>query len=207
MLWDTLDPFFDDTYSCASWLASIDRCLLRDCGLRSGIRADGVMSERWPWPQEPEPYLNVSAAADESGQVTLMQKAALEHLISNASAYEARILAWFDAKVKQVTAQALEADQDEVRNWVTANPGRSLPGVKDQLLLDDIYLHSDGWDGIGCITFDFHCGWEEEHGASLVMHTARVIAEGGRAEFTMAEVLEAARYSQQWQSGFDITVP
>ena len=206
MLWDTLDPFFDDRYD-GVWLVTIDRCLLRDCGLRAMVREDGLMRENYPWPAEPEPILNVSAAADESGQVTMTQKAALEHLIANASAYEARILAWFDAKVKQVTAQALEGDFDEVRNWVAANPGRPLPGVKDQLLLKDIFLHSDGWDGVGCITFDFRCGWEEEHGASLVMHAGRTIAEGGQAEFMGAEVLEAARFRQQWQSGFDIVLP
>ena len=205
MLWDTLDPFLDDSGQC---LVTIDRCLLGDCGVRSGVREDGIMVAKWPWPKEPDTTLNVAAFADASGQVSLMQKAALDHLVTNAPAYEARILTYFEDVVQRIARQALDADFDEVREWLAAVPGRSLPGVRDQLLLDDIYLHSDGWDGIGCITFDFYCGWEEEHGVSLLMHTARVIAEGGRAEFgTCEEVLGAARGSQKWQTGFDIALP
>ncbi|HWB04198.1 MAG TPA: hypothetical protein VG796_14315 [Verrucomicrobiales bacterium] len=201
MLWDALDAFDDN----GTWLVDLDRCLLHDCALRYYLREDGIMGERPYGPKVPDPTLNVAAPTGDSGEVSLMQKAALDDLVANAQAYEARILTYFDAVAQRVAATAMNGDFDEVRTWVAANPGCPLPALKDQLILEDINLHSDGWDGIGCISFDFDCGWEEEHGVSLLMHTARVIAEGGRAEFACGDqALERARHAQKWQTGFDI---
>lgn len=66
----------------------------------------------------------------------------------------------------------------EAENWET------IGALDSQIELIGINLLDHGFDEIGFSLFDFSVGWDEEHGASLLMHRDRILAASGLADFT-----------------------
>lgn len=59
----------------------------------------------------------------------------------------------------------------------------SLEGLRQQIELIEIGFIEEHKDGLAYLSFDFNCGWEEEHGVSVVVHAGTVLVVGGCADF------------------------
>jgi hypothetical protein len=107
--------------------------------------------------------------ADARTPPTADQESAFRHLLDNEGAVTAAVVS---ALVDYCPGHAYDGDDDvlwNVREPVDLRPLVRLAGVH---VLDVVR------DGMACVGFEFDCAWDGEHGAGVMTHQGRVIAEG-----------------------------
>lgn len=85
-----------------------------------------------------------------------------------------------------VTELVEDLDEWELDDWNAMKDTidwESPVAIEHLYQLDRITLFDHGPDDCGYCAFDFHSGWAEEHGVSILMHQTQVLAGGQIAEF------------------------
>lgn len=59
----------------------------------------------------------------------------------------------------------------------------TVDGIREQVELTGISLLEQERDGFAYVVFEFNCGWDEEHGASVLLHEGRVLAASIGGDF------------------------
>ena len=141
---------------------------------------------------EAESEVEVTAFCETSKEFGSLQENAWNFLIANAEAIDANLrrklfvhhLKGYRGFVDELVP---DFEDDELDGWNEIKDAIDWesPAAIDHLYeLTGIGLLDDGFDECGFYYFDFQSGWDEEHGVSVLMHRAEVLAAGGMAEFS-----------------------
>jgi hypothetical protein len=190
------------------WLeAAMDRVIFKDCAVSIALEPDGLFMD---YEEEQDDHIEVTAYVEVAGKMTDCHKTAFDHFIQNAAAYEERILRYLFAISSRNAGAAVEADDSrKLQAFIKKHSLHEMAGLKKQIDWIGLGLFDHGLDGVGFITLDFRCGWDPEHGVSILMHRDKVIAEGGLAEWSNRgdSLIESAKYTQGYTDGYDIKLP
>ncbi|PQO42029.1 hypothetical protein C5Y93_27105 [Blastopirellula marina] len=96
-----------------------------------------------------------------------------------------------------------DLDDDELEEWDAI---RDAIAWETPIAIDSMYeligvgLLEAGLDDCGCCYFDFNCGWDEEHGISILMHKTNVLAADGISGFANcgSELIPCVQAIQQY---------
>jgi len=188
----------------------MDRVIFKDCAIQIMFDTWGVSGEAVGRPGGAEKPVNLTVYHGRAGGTVDPHRAAFSHFIENTKKYEDRLLAYFLAAVNKVADAAVENTQDPgLEGQMAEYSLRSLDGVKKLISWSGLVLYDHGWDGVGFVTMDFECSWDEEHGISLLMHKDKIIAESGLADFTNRGdfLIAHAKCIQGFSDGYDIQLP
>jgi len=193
------------------WLETkIPRLIFKDCSIQIVLEELYFQDYGAGKVKPPKPTAALTAQIEVTGKLNEFHEGAYNHFIQNAPSYEKRLLDYFFTKTEQNIATAIAAeDTPKLRAFIKKHGLDTPEGVKKQTAWSGITLYDHGWDVVGLITMDFDCGWDEEHGLSILMHRDKIIAEGGLAEFTNRGdgLIDAAKYNQSYTTGYDIVLP
>jgi hypothetical protein len=128
---------------------------------------------------------------------SLAQSAAHLYLKQNQNAISAAVLQALNAysisnieEVRRTDPAILEqfnnADAkilEKFNNAIAKNQLDTIEGVKKQVKLIEIGFLEQEKNEHAYVSFDFNCGWDEEHGVSVLMHKNQVLAISGCADF------------------------
>lgn len=160
--------------------------------------------------EPPKAKAPVTANVEVTGKLNEFHEGAYNHFIENPASYEKRLRDYLFAKTEENLAAAIAfGDTPKLRGFIKKFALDTPAGLDKQIEWAGLTLYDHGWDSIGFITMDFKCGWDEEHGISILMHRDKIIAEDGLAEFTNRgeRLIETAKYAQSYTTGYDIVLP
>ena len=190
--------------------AAISRLIFKDCSVQIVFTEDYFDDYDADQPEPLESTAPLTAFVEVTGKLNEFHERAYNHFIQNTSAYENRLRDYLFAKTQQILSAAIAfADTPKLRNFIKEHALDTPAGLNKQIEWYGLTLFDHGWDGIGFITMDFKCGWDEEHGLSILMHRDKIIAESGLADFGNRgdSVIEHAKCIQSFTSGYDIALP
>jgi len=164
------------------FVATVPRPVLRDARLRFSIRSVGQCRELTPPRGEAETIdLLVETRR---GEPSDWHESAWEHLLAHASEYEAalRPVLWAAAHSSFENARTVSHTQLATLKADTDFSSEANPDL--QISLEEVVLYDAGRDEIGFLSFELAVGWDDEHGASVLVHAGTPFAMSGRADFT-----------------------
>ena len=167
--------------------AAIEKVAFRECAVRAMLDEVGSHYEN--------DYVSEAARLlafyETRGQLVDEHAQACDWFFQNIGRYEARALSCLYSIARGVVKEASDC---HISGW-GGHFSEGLPGFIEKYFLDapagivnlvewkGLSVFDHGFDGRGLITLDFSCGWDEEHGVSLLMHDARLIEVSGLADF------------------------
>jgi hypothetical protein len=157
----------------------------------------------------PNAKARVTASVEVTGKLNEFHEGAYNNFIENPGSYEKRIRDYLLAKIEMNLTRAIAfSDTPKLRPFIKKFGLNTPAGLNKQIEWTGITLYDHGWDSIGFITMDFKCGWDEEHGISILMHRNKIIAEGGLGEFSNCGtgLIETAKYTQSYATGYDVAL-
>ncbi len=183
--------------------ASIERIAFRDCAARAGISEIGSHYEN----DYVSDTVTVKALYEIQGELVDEHAGAFDYFVQNLASYEARALAYLHQIAKSVVQEALishashgmDRFSEGLPKFIEKYDLDKAEGIRNLISWEGLTVFDHGFLGRGVITLDFNCGWDEEHGVSLLMHDARLIAAGARADFSNRgdAMLDHAKYLQR----------
>lgn len=194
------------------------RIAFKDCENRLTLDEDGYFYAAEDDEVDRPQKVIVTAYHEVAGKLVDHHRTAFEHFIENASAYETRLLKYLgDIAAENIkSALAVKSWRQELMLFLIGKGGlksfikkHSLDapdGIKKQIVWTGLGLYDQGIDGVGLITVDFHCGWDDEHGISVLMHKGKVLCHGGLADYSNRgdSLLETAKCDQSHCKGYDL---
>jgi hypothetical protein len=190
--------------------AKISRLIFKDCSVQIMFEPD-YFSDYGADETEPlERTVPLTAQVEVTGKLNQFHEGAYNHFIENALSYEKRLFEYLFVRTQQNIAAAIAAaDTRELRAFIKKHKLETPVGLKKQIEWFGLTLYDHGWDSVGFITMDFRCGWDEEHGVSILMHRDKIIADSGLADFSSRgdSVIEHAKCIQSFTTGYDIVLP
>lgn len=153
--------------------------------------------------------IEIGVHCEVAGQVCELHRNAFRHLMRRPVKYEKRLTRLLkeasDANLHECRS---DHDAGRFRAFVRQHKLGTLAGVPLQVELNQITFFDSGWDDCGVVAFDFSCGWEAEHGMSVLTHQNRVLACAGSSEFTCRgdSLLSHARLCQS-RANYDVAIP
>lgn len=117
-----------------------------------------------------------------------IQTAACSYLLQNQNEVATAVSQTLHQAVLQNIDEARHAIGDEAlkKNFDEAIAKHQLDtteGVRKQVELSEIGFLEQGKDEHSYVSFDFDCGWDDEHGISILMHQDKVLAISSCADF------------------------
>ncbi len=193
------------------WVEStISRIIFKDCSVSIWLEPDGYFDEFSEDEMEsPEP-VGLTAFLEVSGKLVDEHEAAFSYFVANAAYYEKRLLDYLLVRSTENANAAKKADDNaDLRAFIKKHAIGTEPGLKQQVSWSGLSLYDHGWEGVGFITVDFKCGWDQEHGISILMHKDKIIAESGLADFSNRgdSLIEHAKCIQRGSTGYDLQLP
>jgi len=194
--------------------ARMERLAFKDCAVRAALSGLGCHREH---DAQVPATVPVTAFYETQGGLMDAHARAFDFFAQNVARYEARALACLYEVGKEVVKEGLSFHGSPGYERFT----RGLPefiakyrldthdGIVNQVSWASLSLYECGLDDRGLISLDFHCGWDEEHGISLLMHDARLVAVSCLSDFSNqgGGLLAQARYIQKrCGSAYDIAL-
>ncbi|MEK6233452.1 MAG: hypothetical protein N2C14_01975, partial [Planctomycetales bacterium] len=116
------------------------------------------------------------------------QEVAFQQVVRRQDALARDVLSFLHDHATDGIEDALECiDSDEERDQfdqlIERHKLDQLEGVEKQLYLHRIGFIEQEKDGQSYLSFDFFCGWDDEHGVSLLVHDAKIIGSAVEGDF------------------------
>ena len=189
------------------WTAALPRLIFRGAKVKVTLNEfEPFGPNKWLRKSSP-PEVDVNSEC--GGAIDDLQRAAFSHFVRRPKSYERRLTQYL-AGVSRANVENVAHAHDPValRAFVKKYGLEAQRGVTAQARWIGMTLFDQGWDGHGVVTFDFYCGWDEEHGICLLMHKGQVVAKSGLSTFTCRgdSLLGHAKIVQKY-STFDVPVP
>lgn len=135
-----------------------------------------------PAPSDGTVRIRVVVAGSDRVAPTADQTAAFHYLREHGRAVRDAILASVFAQYPQLREDYLDAFDEEDEDFPEIAAGVPALDRPDQLAglmgLGNVFLLTQGRDGVTYIGFEFGCEWESEHGLGVLTHRARIIDIG-----------------------------
>jgi hypothetical protein len=190
--------------------AKMPRLIFKDCGVQIVLQEDYFDDYEADEIDRPNATTDLTANVEVAGRINEFHEGAYNHFVQNAAAYEKRVRDYLFVKTQEnlAAARAFE-DTPKLRAFIKKHALDTPAGLSKQIEWTGLTLYDHGWESIGLITMDFNCGWDEEHGISILMHRNGIIAEGSLAEFSNRgdSLVEHAKETQSYTTGYDIVLP
>jgi hypothetical protein len=174
------------------WKGSLVYPSLAECWIRFMVDWEGHIRQADPNlpPHPTAPPERVSLmVCDEAGMgPTLEQETAYHDLLQHPDEVAALLFQAMTPIAKAALDEArIEAEEVGTTgefDAVIRDFGLDTPdGVRLQVELLEIGFLEQHRDGRAYLSFDFNCGWDEEHGVSILVHAGNVLAVSGCADF------------------------
>lgn len=143
-----------------------------------------------PDPPEPPPDVFTVHVDDPRREgITAAQEAALRFLVHEQDVYAKAIQGELSRVVRLILQDELQLYRRDPQFGLPLNraakaAGLDQPeGVTKLVELGSIHVLRQAKAGQSYLAFEFGCAWDEEHGASVLVHAGNALASGAAAEF------------------------
>jgi len=186
---------------------TMERIIFRHSPVKLWLDLDGNFHESENDESDSPSLVDLSVYAGDAGEVQPAHAQAFNHFVHNASAYEKRLKEHLMSKMREIVDSGIRAnDTPELRAFIKDHALRQQRTLNNLVSWIGLGLSDHLYDPVGFISFDFECGWDEEHGFSVLMHMGRVVADSEISAFACGGdmLLRAAIEAQGSTNGYDI---
>lgn len=109
---------------------------------------------------------------------------AFQHLLRNAKQYEAAVCVVLESEIQALIEKALVSpNANDARTLINRYALDRQDAASRLLSFCGLAIFDEGPSDHGFLALDFNCGWDEEHGLSVLMHMGKVLTVGAIGDF------------------------